>query len=268
MFVFLLEVFVMSSKEIEDYNWIPEWIPNRKEVFGYPDSLIESRTAKAYEFALQNIDITEKVVLDYGSGYGHGVLRIGLQKPKLLVSTAQYLGVLSKQRELFQSQIDNLKFVQVKNNLPFTNNQFDVVFLNHVIEHINPQLASPFIDRLSEIIKPSGVVCVATPNAKEVIKPLTDGNDYVWEALDALLCGGFAQREPYSLIPNKHALSIHRRKQFVAKIPGTGKIRDIVSSNLWEFVYGSGLQKVRPSDFHFIEGYNEDAIDFLVLCRK
>jgi len=166
------------SKEQNGYNWISKWITNRKDIFGYPDSLIEARTAKAYEFALQNINVTGKTVLDYGSGYGHGTLKIALEKPKQLMGTSLHRGALKKQQNLFQNRINNLTYIQTKNSLPFNNKSFDVVFLNHVIEHINPQLVTPFIEQLNQIIKSSGIVCVVTPNANEVIKPLTEGRKY------------------------------------------------------------------------------------------
>ena len=129
-------------------------------------------------------------------------------------------------------------------------------------------MAVSFVEKLGRIVKPLGKVCVATPNANEVIKPLEEGKDYSWQILDALLSEGFRQRKAYSLVPNHHALSVHRKKQLVAKIPGTSKLRDIIPNNLWEFTYGSGIRKVSPSDFCFVEGYKENAVDFLVFCRK
>lgn len=237
------------------------------DYFGYADSLVRARTSCAYEFALEKINLQGGRILDYGSGYGHGCLRILMENPTFLVTTARFQRPLIKQRENL-SRLGNIAFVRVIDYLPFSKQQFDVVFLHHVIEHIDPNMVSAFVGNLKEILKPGGILSVATPNAYEVVKPVDQSHDYTGNDLDEFLSKEFSIREAYSLIPNSHALSVHRKKQFMAKIPGTAEVRKHVSGDLWEFLYGSGFRKVTTNDFTYKEGYDEKAIDFLVFCQN
>ena len=258
----------MVLREKDTYGWIPSQISNRKELFGYPDSLITARVAKAYEFVLDQVDVKNKTVLDYGSGYGHGSLRAALKEPKLTTSTGRYKGALIRQRTLFNGLVNNVNFVQTVNHLPFKDGSFDIVFLHHVIEHINQNSVQNFVAELDRITKTNGTISIATPNVNEIIKPEKYGKDYSEKELDKLLANTFDVRYPYSLKANNHALSVHRRKQLIAKIPVTGYLKNLVSPTKWEHLYGSGSRHVDPSDFQFEKGYKDSAIDFLVLCNK
>ena len=82
------------------------------------------------------------------------------------------------------------------NGIPMTDNEFDLVYHSHVLEHFAKADGEKFINECYRIIKPGGVIRIALPNleviAKEYLKNLdkaeagdaSAGKDYDWTMLE------------------------------------------------------------------------------------
>ncbi len=254
----------MKNKEIA---WVPPWLSEEADIFGYPDSLIRARTARAYEFVIRVIGVKEKVCLDLGSGWGHGSLRCSLFSPRLVISTARLPGALLKQKEWF-SPAQNILYTQLlADHLPYATNSIERVFFHHVIEHLMPQGGKATVGEIWRVLTSDGKMSLATPNPDNLIKPRPGEFYYSPKRLLTTLGEFFSRVDFYSIIPNEFAAKVHKRKQFLAKLPLTGKVRDLIPEQ-WEVLYGSGRRKVLPSDLFITPGVEPKAIDFLLIASK
>jgi 2-polyprenyl-3-methyl-5-hydroxy-6-metoxy-1,4-benzoquinol methylase len=97
-------------------------------------------------------------VLDYGCGSGDFVLSaagmgaeaMGIEPSSLAVERARMLGA-----KVLQGTIDTIDLTDMKN-------RFDLITLNHVLEHI-PE-PSTALGMLKELLKPEGHLWIAVPN--------------------------------------------------------------------------------------------------------
>jgi predicted SAM-dependent methyltransferase len=79
--------------------------------------------------------------------------------------------------DVYVSSLD-LIFLDATDRLPFRDCQFDYIFSEHVIEHITYEYGSSLLKECFRILKPNGVVRVATPDIKMLI-------DLFGETIDA-----------------------------------------------------------------------------------
>jgi predicted SAM-dependent methyltransferase len=81
----------------------------------------------------------------------------------------------------FASKDPNVMNVNLLGGTPFESNSFDVVYHSHVIEHFTPELGRKFLAECFRILKPGGVIRVATPNleviAQNYLKFLEEANE-------------------------------------------------------------------------------------------
>src|SRR3989338_7375065 len=54
--------------------------------------------------------------------------------------------------------------------IPFKDNTFDVVYHSHLIEHFKKEKATFFIKECYRVLKPDGIIRIATPNLEEIVK--------------------------------------------------------------------------------------------------
>lgn len=251
-----------------EFPWLPNWLPKDADPFGYPDSLIRARVAAAYEEGISRIPISGRRVLDYGSLYGHGALRLWLKKPEVVVSSDRHTRRLQGQRQIF-NEVTDIRYVKLEAPyVPFLKNTFDAIFFNHVLEHIEKEKLPQLLANLKRALCPEGALVVATPNVENLVasNPL-DNKVYSYEELEFLLGAYFDNVTILSLVPNDHASSVHKRKKLLASLPGARVIREHMPKKLQEVVLGSGERRVRTKDFVYIEGYDSRAIDFLALAK-
>src|SRR3989344_1379603 len=109
------------------------------DLFGYPDSLIRGRTEAAYAHGVNLVSTNPSVVLDYGSGRGHGLLTI--QKafhPDRTISLDKHLPYLEAQQAVLANENPTpFEFVHSEGiPLPFETGSIEAIFFMHVIEHI------------------------------------------------------------------------------------------------------------------------------------
>ena len=58
----------------------------------------------------------------------------------------------------------------VKKGLPFKDDSFDVVYHSHVLEHLSPQDASPFLRETARVLKPAGMTRVVVPDLEQIVR--------------------------------------------------------------------------------------------------
>ena len=72
----------------------------------------------------------------------------------------------------------NIDFVSTNKNIivhnllkgiPFKDNDFDVVYHSHLLEHFSKQDAIDFIKECHRVLKPGGIIRIATPNLEEIV---------------------------------------------------------------------------------------------------
>ncbi len=107
----------------------------------------------------------------------------------------------------------DFEFIKVDSEeLPFHSSSFDLVISNHVIEHVNDQ--HRHLAEIHRVLKPGGLVYMATPNKRSPFMKGHIGNERVlrYEQMEALFCmHGFKVREyTISMIhePDKYGVKV------------------------------------------------------------
>lgn len=115
----------------------------------------------------QLIDVTNKRILDLGSGEG-GTSKI-FSEENFVVSLDISLIRLKRQKTNFQIN----KTVQANAFfLPFSDSSFDIVILQDVIEHVeSPEY---LINEIERVLSPNGLIYLSTPNRFSIINFLSD----------------------------------------------------------------------------------------------
>ena len=150
-------------------------------------------------------------LLEVGSGMGHLVAQ--------LEDTFETYGMdlnhwaVNKSREVVQKTQLHTASAQ---ELPFTNNTFNVVIIKHIVEHLpDPGKAIREIGRVTE---PGGTLILATPNLDSLLKPLK-GKSWI----------GYQDPTHISLKPPAQWLSI---------IEGAGfELIKVFSDGFWDVPY-------------------------------
>jgi 2-polyprenyl-3-methyl-5-hydroxy-6-metoxy-1,4-benzoquinol methylase len=99
-----------------------------------------------------NSDLKNCTILDIGTGNGE---------------IANYIGTIAKQVisiDISDNCItkENFGFLICNENLPFTDQFFDIIISNHVIEHVNNNKLH--LSEIKRVLKQDGIVYLATPN--------------------------------------------------------------------------------------------------------
>lgn len=102
----------------------------------------------------------ETLVLEVGCGQGDLTSKLSELEGKLVAFDISRIGIL-KTRERVSSDC-NLS-ISDATKLPFKSNQFDIVIISEVLEHIVAQ--QKCINELDRVIKPGGFLILTTPNA-------------------------------------------------------------------------------------------------------
>jgi SAM-dependent methyltransferase len=119
--------------------------------------------------------------------------------------------------------------------MPFPDNAFDLVICNHVIEHVPAWEA--LVQELHRVVRPGGLVYVATPNIyrpKVPLRILLKNKKHLARDTRIALHLGFALHELKSLFANFSQL--HNFNRTHASINATGPFRPVLAW-LPDFVY-------------------------------
>ena len=133
-----------------------------------PEELVEwFRHLYAYKYA--SSFARGRVVLDVGCGSGYGVNELSS-----VAQTVIGIDILRDRIVYCHSRYgDRASFIQASAlNLPFRENQFDLVTSFQVIEHIDPKMVNLYLEEVKHVLKNAGVFIVSTPNRKLRLLPL------------------------------------------------------------------------------------------------
>lgn len=111
------------------------------------------KAAKIITVVSKYADFAQANVLDIGTGAG--ILAADFAKRAKSVTSV----------DMFDERIERAgyKFIKVDNEeLPLEGSFFDIVVYNHVIEHVPNQ--QKHLDEIARVLKPGGIVYLATPN--------------------------------------------------------------------------------------------------------
>jgi predicted SAM-dependent methyltransferase len=96
----------------------------------------------------------------------------------------------------FNKTGDNVVAYDLKKGIPFKNNEFDLVYHSHLLEHFSKKQGEIFIHECHRVLKPGGIIRVAVPDLEQIVleyigilKKLDEGdedakNDYNWIMLE------------------------------------------------------------------------------------
>lgn len=66
------------------------------------------------------------------------------------------------------------------NGIPFQNNEFDVVFHSHVLEHFNKKDAESFMIECYRVLKSNGIIRIVVPDLENIAKTYIEKLNEVW----------------------------------------------------------------------------------------
>ena len=173
---------------------------------------------KAYEFALPLTDKKKVLEIGCGSGYGNQLLST---KAKHIYS----VDIDSESLEFAQThnKSDNVEYIEadVTKGVPLETNACDICVCYQVIEHIMPgKDMQLFLDEISRIVKPNGIVLFTTPNRKIRLLPFQKPfnqyhtTEYSGKSLENLLVNFFKGVKVHGLqaLPDLKKIEIKRSK--------------------------------------------------------
>lgn len=71
------------------------------------------------------------------------------------------------------SNNNNILARDLLKGIPYKNNNVDVIYNSHLIEHFSKENATDFIKECYRVLKPGGIIRIATPNLEEIAKNYT-----------------------------------------------------------------------------------------------
>jgi len=111
-------------------------------------------------------DTKDQSFLEAGSGLGFVSLRISLSEGNvILLDVNRYILRVSRRFFSQRGLLDRAQCVAGSiSHLPFRNNFFDVVWNSGVLEHFSISKQRKFLNEMSRVLKPRGVLAVIVPN--------------------------------------------------------------------------------------------------------
>lgn len=243
-----------------------------EDLFGYADSLIKTRLSAAYALGCELISSRSRsLVLDVGSGHGHGVVKINdLLTPEFIISSDRDFSYLRCQDLVLSNGQNPYRFVRLEApELPIATDSVDTVFLMHVLEHLDrPEDTLADIRR---VLKSDGELVVATPWIKNLIAR-NPYDEHVYDAveLEELICETDFRVKMLYITADSRAFAFHSRKKLLARIPFARTLRGVFPLEWSEKILRSGIsdQPLSINNFYITEEPNEYSIDLLAIASK
>lgn len=203
----------------------------------------------------------DKIILDLGcnTGYGSEIL---FQKAKKVVGVDVSEKAISTAKKQYGILGIDFQLIDGK-QLPFEDNEFDMVISCQVIEHIIDY--NVYFNELRRVLSPSGIVIFTTPNAVLRIDPgMKPWNKFHVREFDhsefqaqlnihfptVLIMGLFAEETLYLIEKNRNLRALKRARRIAreaAKIPQPSgyQIQDSIRSAIKRMLPESILNKLR-----------------------
>lgn len=134
-------------------------------------AMAEERGPRGEDFARQilgtvaddlNKPVAELDVLDIGSGYGHTALALA-KKCRSVVGIEPCLELAQASQQLLREQgVQNVHFHHSTLSGFATEECFDLIVLDNVLEHLPDQVAS--LERMHALLRPGGMLYLLVPN--------------------------------------------------------------------------------------------------------
>ncbi|NQU77981.1 class I SAM-dependent methyltransferase [Candidatus Falkowbacteria bacterium] len=142
-----------------------------KEYGSLLDNLPAITTFFGYVKKHQAIDKDGLRVLDYGCAYGYYLKIIKAINPKALVYGVDISkDAVRKAQENINESLPRVFWLASEEPLPLSDNNFDTIFSLDVIEHVKKEEAEKILKKIAQLLKPSGLCFIATPNCSFVMK--------------------------------------------------------------------------------------------------
>lgn len=68
--------------------------------------------------------------------------------------------------DLYESSL--VKYQNIKNDLPFSDNSVDVIYHSHVLEHLDKNEAKKFINNCYKVLNLGGIIRIAVPDLEQI----------------------------------------------------------------------------------------------------
>lgn len=186
---------VTGEKQMDDKKW-QSYI--KEFTGGYDQGILENPVSAGNHLGIgleffegQNIDAKNKKFLDIGCC--DGALKKHIK--------SEWYGM-----DIFEQSIENYKKADL-HELPYADNEFDILFCNHVLEHV----LAPYIciQEMKRVVKTGGSVIVGVPvlpyfKCSEHIYLLTEE---AWEWLLGMAGFGMVTKQNF-----KHSVMFHCKK--------------------------------------------------------
>jgi 2-polyprenyl-3-methyl-5-hydroxy-6-metoxy-1,4-benzoquinol methylase len=257
------------------------------------DYLLFLRSKKAYVFASPYCE--DKVVLDFGSGGGYGLIHLSKYAKKVIGVDIDQTAVDYCKKHITAPNVDVLK-IAGDYSLPFRDNSFDVIVTFQVIEHVSEVLE--YLKSLKRVLKPRGTLLLSTPNRKSRLlpfqKPWNDEHirEYTGRQLRKTLGRVFNEIDILGLYGTEeiNAIEYGRIRQYrlaarvkrpiktvlkaVLPAPVIGALKrtknafNCAEPDILEEDYEAGASYGFTVDDLTVGGELNPALDFLAICRE
>ena len=158
----------------EDPMWAILVSPDKKGNKWKPDEFFASGRAEINELmeSLRKLDVklNKSKALDFGCGIGrltqalalHFEESIGVDIAKSMIDAANKFNQFGERCQYFLNTHDNLAL--------FPNDNFDLIYTNIVLQHMEPVYSKKYISEFIRILKPDGVLVFQIPSEQKEIK--------------------------------------------------------------------------------------------------
>ena len=236
---------MLTHKNMISFQADEHWMILSDECRTLHEYIIYLSQAFAYEYAMSFVD--NKKVLDIGCNTGYGT--------KILSNTAKsVVGVdISKKaitlaNKLFNGQ--NLSFKIIDGiNLPYHDNEFDIVLSFQVIEHIVDY--EIYLSEIKRVLSPDGIVMFTTPNSIIRLDPgMKPWNrfhvrEFSAKELEELLNDYFSEIKVRGLFANEPVYSIEMNRVNDMRVNARVNIKKWTSLTNY---LKTGIKTLMPND--------------------
>ncbi|MEM1867725.1 MAG: methyltransferase domain-containing protein [Thermosphaera sp.] len=197
------------------------FIPNAKNVEPALQRKMYQEHLARYLFA--RLFVRDKDVLDIGCGTGYGAQILLTGFPKSITGIDISADAIRFAQEHYRDP--RLKFfIADAQNLPFKNNQFDIIIAFEVIEHVEDYVR--LITEVRRTLKPTGIFIVSTPRKKNSLRSSFHIREFDFHEFQLILKAHFPNVRFYgqnnyllSAITDENNFKEFTEAEFIADIP-------------------------------------------------